>query len=304
MQRAARTYEIGLLTVVVFLLWAPQIALSQPAPPVDQNKLFWQAPPGWYILHYNDANGNLCHDPGEPWLVGGDSTHASWKPDYTCWMASATNLLVYSGFANPYVGWLGAGVPPDPNMSVWGNWFFACGPGAMTFDDGGWQDWGLANAGVAFLVPIRTVPEFGGIWQDAAGNPINPINWCKARLDTECVPVGLTCWWHPAGAPYDEAPGPIDPDLSWGYHAITLWDINVAAGTVTITDSDDEGILGTWPVPIGARVAPYAFGAGIWTVNLYPGVIAQVNYAVAIAGGGPSATEETTWGQIKAEFGE
>jgi hypothetical protein len=275
---------------------------------VDQNKLFWQLPPGAYNMHFNDLNGNLVHDPGEPILAGGDSVHNVIRADLSCWIASTSNLLVYSGFANPYMNWLVNGIPPDPNVSVWGLTYWAAGPGARTVDDGGWQDWGLSHAGVVFLVPIRTIPEFGGNWFDGMGNAINPIQWCKARLDTECVPVGLTCWFQAADGstpvpPYEEAPGPYDLSNAFGYHAITLWDIDTANLLLTITDSDDIGILGGPPAGVGPRTVPYNYNGIKWVITpLYPGINAEINYAVAIAGGGPSATEASTWGRIKGMY--
>jgi hypothetical protein len=290
------------------ILFAGHDAAAQPGPAVDQNKSFWSPAAQIYILHYNDANLNLCHDPGEPYLAGGDSVHTSQRPDLSCWMASASNLLVHSGAANPYPGWLGAGIPPDPNVSVWGNWYFACGPGARTFDDGGWQDWALSFAGVPFYVPIRTVPEFGGKWFTGAGAAVNPIIWCKARLDSECVPVGLTCWFQPADGttpvpPYEEAPGPYDLNSALGYHAITLWDVDTTAMNLTITDSDDIGILGGPPAGVGPRVVPYQWNGITWVITpLYPNINAEINYAVAMTGGGPSATEGTSWGRIKNMF--
>ncbi len=298
----------SVLAVAACMLLLASAVWSAPGPALDQNKLFWSVPGKVYVLHFNDLNGNTVHDPNEPFLPGGDAVHNVVRPDLSCWMASTSNLLVYSGFANPYMNWLGAGVPPDPNMSVWGLWYWAAGPGARTFDDGGWQDWGLSFAGVPFLVPIRTIPEFGGNWFDGFGNAVNPITWCKARLDSECVPVGLTCWFQAADGttpvpPYEEAPGPYNLQTSFGYHAITLWDIDTANLNLTITDSDDIGILGGPPAGVGPRVVPYQWNGIKWIITpLYPGTNAEINYAVAIAGGGPSATEATTWGRIKGMY--
>jgi hypothetical protein len=303
-----RTLRLSVLAVAACVLLVAAAAWSAPGPAVDQNKLFWSAPVNIYVMHINDLNGNTVHDPNEPFLAGGDPVHNVVRPDLSCWMASTSNLLVYSGFANPYMNWLGAGVPPDPNVSVWGLWYWAAGPGARTVDDGGWQDWGLAFAGVPFLVPIRTIPEFGGTWFDGAGNAANPITWCKARLDSECVPVGLTCWFQAVGStnplpPYEEAPGPYNLQNAFGYHAITLWDIDTANLNLTITDSDDIGILGGPPAGQGPRVVPYQWNGVKWVITpLYPGINAEINYAVAIAGGGPSATEATTWGRIKGMY--
>ena len=294
--------------IALAVLVSALAVLGQPGPPVDQNKQFWFAANQLYILHFNDVLINMCHDPGEPILVGGDSTHNATRPDLSCWLASTSNLMVYSGFANPYLGWLLNGVPPDPNVSVWGNMYWACGAGARTFDDGGWQDWALAFAGVPAYVPIRTVPEFGGPWFTGGGAAVNPITWCKARLDSECVPVGLTCWFQPADGttptiPYDEAPGPYDLSSAFGYHAITLWDIDTTNTLLTITDSDDIGILGGPPAGVGPRTVPYQWNGVKWVITpLYPNINAEINYAVAVTGGGPSATDPTSWGKIKAMY--
>jgi hypothetical protein len=298
---------VWIWSVILAVLVCGSAASAGPGPAVDQNKQFWSAAALIYILHFNDANLNLCHDPGEGILVGGDAIHNAIRPDYSCWLASTSNLLVYSGFANPYQGWLLNGVPPDPNVSVWGNFYWACGPGARTFDDGGWQDWALSAAGVAFHVPIRTIPEFGGPWFTGGGAAVNPITWCKARLDSECVPVGLTCWFQPADGttptiPYEEAPGPYDLTSATGYHAITLWDVDTTNTLLTITDSDDIGILGGPPAGVGSRTVPYQWNGVKWIITpLYPGINAEINYAVAVSGGS-SATRPTSWGEIKSMY--
>ncbi|MFH1311652.1 MAG: hypothetical protein ABIJ00_00340 [Candidatus Eisenbacteria bacterium] len=299
---------MSMIITAAIVLACVSTLVAQPGPPVDQNKQSWSAAGQLYILHYNDINLNMCHDPGEPFLAGGDAVHNAVRPDLSCWLASTSNLLVYSGFANPYMGWLLNGVPPDPNLSVWGLPYWACGPGARTFDDGGWQDWGLSFAGSPFHVPIRTNPEFGGPWFTGAGLPVDPIKWCKARLDTECVPVGLTCWFQPSDGttptiPYEEAPGPYNLSTAFGYHAITLWDIDIANLMLTITDSDDIGILGGPPAGVGPRTVPYQWNGIKWVITpLYPGINAEINYAVAISGGGPSQVEPGTWGNIKRMF--
>lgn len=301
---------LSMILAAVIVLACVTALVAQPGPAVDQNKQFWSVPGQIYILHYNDINLDTCHDPGEPFLAGGDAVHNAIRPDLSCWLASTSNLLVYSGFANPYMGWLLNGVPPDPNLSVWGLPYWACGPGARTFDDGGWQDWGLSFAGPAFHVPIRTVPEFGGPWFTGGGLAVNPIKWCEARLDTECVPVGLTCWFQPADGstptiPYEEAPGPYDLSSAFGYHAITLWDIDTVNLLLTITDSDDIGILGGPPAGVGPRTVPYQWNGIKWIITpLYPGINAEINFAVAISGGGPTQVEPSTWGSIKSLFAE
>jgi hypothetical protein len=251
-------------------------ALAQP----DQNKLFNSPTLGW-VLYYTDGDGDWWHDPGEPFFAGPGGN--DWNGDMSCWMASASNLLVFDGHANPYnPGWLGTGGAASPSVSPWGAVIAAPGAGAfMTFDDGGWQHWAIAHDGKAYQGPIKTIPEFvGGVWGT------NPITWCQARF-AENHAVGLTVWWGtpPRGA----LPGRVDLTLGYGYHAITIYEINVAAGTVTITDSDD-GVA-------GSRVCAYTYApGGPWVIqNLYPGINVQVNYAVALVGAIPTLTE---WGLI------
>lgn len=251
-----------IITVLLGFVFTSGVVLAQP----DQNKLFYGPVSGW-ILYYTDADLDGWHDPGEAFFAGPGGN--DWNPDNSCWMASASNLLVDGGYANPYnPGWLRFGGAPSPNVSPWGAGVNAGGGGAfMTFDDCGWQHWAIAHTGLAFQGPIISVAEFGaGTWA------INPINWCLARF-AEGHAVGLTVWW---GAPAVGAlPGRVDLTLNWGYHAITLYGINEAAGTITITDSDDR--------VVGARVCNYTFIGNDWVIqNLYPGINAHVNYAVAL----------------------
>ena len=266
---------VGLGALVTLLVSGP--ALPLPLPIRDQNKQLWNAG-GWYQLDYNEAApANGWHDPGEACRPPIPPPPAVTKNDYSCWIASACNLLAHSGVSpvGGYFGIIETGAGASPNVDQWGNGFAAGGGGgAMTFDDTGFPDWTLRPH--ALRGPIVTRPKFGGAWALPAGT--TPIAWCQTRLTTEHVPVSLAVWWGGVGDHY--APGPIDPGLTMGYHAITLWEIDVAKGELTITDSDDGGIMGV----AGARDVDYAFagGHGAWTINIYPGVTATVNYAVAL----------------------
>jgi len=291
--------------VAAILILSPHLSLSAAGPPVDQDKLFPQPPPLGYILGYSNLDSDFWHDAGEPWTPAG--TLDSFAFDYSCWMASASNLLVHAGNANPYLTWLGSGAAVSPNVSVWSQTYLADGGDApsdsMTFDEGGWQDWALAFAGVPIDGPIMTVPEFGGAWVNLSGAPVDPVEWCRCRLDAD-IPVGLTCWWGDTSNYETKGPGPIDHDAigeHWGYHAITLWDIG--EGLLTITDSDDFMLDGQ---PLGtARTVAYSYTDGVWTIGLYTTVLnvtATVNYAVAILGEHPSAVGESSWGGVKTLF--
>jgi len=266
-----------MVAIAMVFVFGSSAALAQP----DQDKLYRHPTFGW-ILYFTDTDADTWHDPGEPFWPGPDG--AVWNGDMTCWMASASNLLVFEGYPNPYnPTWLGDGGAPSASISPWGIVFTAPGGGAfMTFDDGGWQHWAIAHDGKAYQGPIITVPEFaGGVWAT------NPITWCQNRF-AEGFAVGVTLWW--GSVPRGTLPGRVDLTLPYGYHAITIYEINDVAGTVTITDSDD-GIA-------GPRVCNYTYApGGPWVIqNLYPGINVTVNYAVGLVREEiPTLTE---WGLI------
>lgn len=256
--------------VALILAFGSGTARAQP----DQNKQVYSPGRGGWILNYIDLDVDGWHDPNEAWFSRWDP-NMTWGPDNSCWMASASNLLVFEGRVNPYLGWLGLGGAASPNPRPWGGQITVGGGGAfMTFDDGGWQHWALDQVGVAYQGPILTTSEFTpGIWA------INPITWCQSRL-AEGHLCGLTVYW---GTPAPDAiPIRVDPENagSTGYHAITL--INVSAGTVTITDSDD--------LTSGPQQFPYTWDGTDWIIkNLYYSLDpnshmkdVHVNYAVAI----------------------
>jgi hypothetical protein len=255
----------------MFLAFGSATALAQ----ADQDKLYYDATNGW-ILYYTDTDVDGWHDPGEAFFAAPGGT--DWNPDNSCWMASASNLMVTEGLGNQYnPPWLQNGAAPSPCISPWGAVVTAPGGGvARTFDDGGWQHWALAFAALKFQGPIITTTEFG-----APAWLVNPITWSKDRIN-EGHAVGLTVWW---GSPKSgRLPGRVEKGAVDGYHAITLYEINDVAGTVTITDSDD-GVAGT-------RVCNYSYtviaGRGDWVIqNLYSGINVHVNYAVALMSTGP-----------------
>ncbi|MDH4035716.1 MAG: hypothetical protein OEV80_18135, partial [candidate division Zixibacteria bacterium] len=247
----------------------PLLAATVLAQP-DQNKHNFNPANGW-ILNFTDGMPlDGMHAPGEPIFPGAGGN--DWNSDLSCWMASASNLMVFEGLPNLYdPPWLGGGVPPSPNVSSWGGVVPANVGAAMTFDDGGWQHWALASVPVMFQGPIFTGLEFvPRSWA------INPIDWCQARFD-EGHACGITLYWGDVkrGTP----PGGYKKGDLDGYHAITIYEFNPAAGTVLITDSDDGG-------PPAAVWVPYFFGVvggmGQWDIIL-PGIgVTHVNYAVAL----------------------
>lgn len=233
--------------------------------PWDQEKLFFDPAQQSYTLFYTDGDLDGWHDPGEPYFTGPDPSANDWNFDYSCWMASATNILQHECRGNSYRDWLRDGGAPSPSTSPWGVVINAEGGGDhMTFDDGGWQHWALDDAGCIFSGPITTTTE-SGTWS------INPINWCRNRLASDYL-IGITIYW--GKLPPDALPGWIDPTKQGGYHAITLWDIDPAAGTLTITDSDDQFD--------GQLVLLYTFTNNDWVIqNWVPGHNAHINYAVS-----------------------
>jgi len=235
----------------------------------DQNKLFFDPVFQTFTLYLTNVDADNCHDPSEPYFAGPDPNADAMASDLSCWMASASNIMQHECQGNYYLSWLRDGAAPSPNTSPWGVVVNSCSPFGdggdhMTFDDGGWQHWALEHAGCIFSGPITTTTEFG-TWS------INPIDWCRNRLASDYL-IGIIIWWGtpPPGA----LPGWIGHDKLDGYHAITLWDIDPVAGTLTITDSDDQAV--------GQRVLSYTFTNNDWVIqNWMPGQDAHINYAVS-----------------------
>jgi hypothetical protein len=188
----------------------PATSIAQPGPPVDQNKYRPDL-----MLFYLDSDADTWHDPGEVFDDASGGGYVS-KNDNSCWMASASNMLMYAGHANPYgqpapgaPGWLGNGGAPSPSVSSWGNVYSVGGGGsAMTWDDGGFQHWAIAHAGIECPPPAYALQEFTpGTWL------IDPVTWCKHRIDMG-FPVGLTVWW--GSPPKGTLPGRVDLTKDFG----------------------------------------------------------------------------------------
>ena len=274
--------------VLIALILALGSGTAQAQP--DQNKQVYSPGQGGWILYYSDPDVDGWHDPNEAWFT--IDPNMNWGPDNSCWMASASNLLVFEGRVSPYFGWLGGGGAASPSPRPWGGQITAGGGGSfMTFDDGGWQHWALDQVGVAYQGPILTTSEFTpGTWA------INPVTWCQTRL-AEGHLCGLTVYW---GKPAPDAiPIRVDPEKaeSTGYHAITL--IDITAGTITITDSDD--------LVAGSQQFSYTWDGTDWIIkDLYyspdPNAHvkeAHVNYAVALQAKLGSPTTITYQGRLK-----
>ncbi len=278
----------------VVLVFGASVALGQAGPPRDQDKLLndptlWgpspQKPRGW-SLQFTDSDGDTWHDKGEQYsaVAGG----RPWRTDRSCWMASAANMLDHEGFGNPYLGWLKNGGARSSNFSTWQDEYYsASGENRMTFDDGGWQHWALEYAGRDLQGPIVTHPEFGGAWEQ------DPIAWCQRKLAANHA-VGLTIHWGQGGGGREECPrlpGRLDRSSPCGYHAITLWEIDEAAQTITITDSDDGDGPGETAFPFH-----YNYAGDQWILTDYfPGVEVHVNYAVSFPEETPAVSD---WGML------
>jgi len=180
------------------------------------------------------------------------------------------------GHGNPYIVGLKDGEAYSPATSPWGVVFLAYGGGAFrTFDDGGWQHWALEFVGLDYQGFIKATVEFGsGTWT------INPVAWSPARL-AEGHPVGVCL--YSGYVLRGTLPSGYFADQRSFYHAVTIWEINAAAGTMVITDSDDQ--------LYGPRTVDYIYGSNDiyggndWVIlDLYPGSDAHINYAVCLAG--------------------
>ena len=74
MPTSRRVRTLCSMMLAAFVVLIPQLALSQPSPVLDQNKLRWFAPLSRYDLHFEDADVDTWHD-----TVGG--IWPDWPPD-------------------------------------------------------------------------------------------------------------------------------------------------------------------------------------------------------------------------------
>ncbi|MCJ7729224.1 MAG: PEP-CTERM sorting domain-containing protein [Sedimentisphaerales bacterium] len=254
-------------TILCVILFASRstfaVEVKNPNEEVDTDKKHSNSTNTAYTLYYNDTKyNNNGHDKGEEW---GISNPGGWTEaiDESCWMASASNMLQYEfpslyNAETTYTKLLGGEVT-WPRLNPWLEVVPTIPVGDIyyTFDDGGYQEWVFSGLGPD---SIATADRESFFWVT------NPINWCEQYINAD-HPVGLGIWWVGGGA-----------------HAITLWGIDTAAKTLTMTDSDDS-IHGL----DGKRTISYTYYPGelwSWTVDDFWGdgtnKKGYLGYAVAI----------------------
>ena len=148
------------------------------------------------------------HEPGDPWSEAYDSYYTHQLDDYSCWMASAANILQYLGLANSYNSWA-----YDVGVNVSGTW--------KTFDDAGLQEEALNFAGYT-PVNIHSLPLVGWWLQ-------SPVDWIETRL-TQALPVGLGMMI--SGRPVG--------------HALTIYAIDRTFSRMQVADSAQDPGAYSW----------------------------------------------------------
>jgi hypothetical protein len=174
--------------------------------------------------------------------------------------------------------------------------FPAGGGGLFTFDDSGFTHLALQFAGLPIAGPIKVLPDWYGTWN------INPVTWCKERLDN-CHPVGIHIYWGtpwlPMGPGVDGQAGPMTQTA--GAHCVTLWEIVTIDPTthvITLTDSDDNDGPG-----VGTQLWTTIWNGTEWLIpNYKPDQFGKIYMASAPVGDDPTATESGSWGGVKALF--
>jgi len=268
---------------------------------VDQDKFFRHPTHGW-ILYYIDEDCDRAHGPGEypqagPVVTNPYGAPPLWRPDNSCWMASAANMMQAAGFGNAYalyVNWTRNGTRPSPTPSPWGDAYTANSGDAFTYDDGGWQQWALIDGGCGVeFIRLESEGSRPYVWKNQQGGTVNAIEWCMARLDGTRG-VGLVGPWRLADL--REPAGGRD---RLG-HAITLWGIvldtpgDTSRGTVSFTDSDDGAA--------GLVQKPFEYDNSVWKINqIYGTDTLWISYACWITSG-PTAVKDTSWGAIKSLY--
>jgi len=234
---------------------------------VDQNKqLITMGPYGthFYIYYLDSTTGGTSgyHDCSEKlyYATGGHGGNATGF-DLSCWLASASNLVMHDRFdysygdlprwspdtSNLYKWFSRYGGAPSPANDPWGNLLMANGgvgnDGGMTFDDGGYQHWMLG-----YVYSDNPFDHFDFISTDTLFTEeswsIDPIAWFQKKI-ADGYPVGLAIWGGDPEFRSHEAPSgaPIPGRSEFFYfHAVTLWEVEKTTNTTgffTITDSDD-----------------------------------------------------------------
>ena len=127
----------------------------------------WLSKTPWSHGWFDDLNGNGEHNPGEPVAKQPQSswTQGREAPDYSCWIAAATNMLCYLGKSNLYEAFA-----------------YEVGVNGKTFDEGG------NNYDAIELVGYETehlrTSILLGHWT------IDPVSWVSGKLRTG-LPVSI-----------------------------------------------------------------------------------------------------------------
>jgi|GEM_PF-3538115 len=293
-----RRLRMIVLPIALFLTWS----LSSTAFGIPPSQ--WRDIDKWNLgdsLYYNDdIVTDQMHTPTEDVKATNPGTYRA-GPDWSCWMATACNILWHEGEAALHGGtW----------KATYGRWLMMDGPednqpypwdptqlehpnsvNRFTFDDAGYINWALRRGGFDDD-EIDMILTNEHIDQWPAGT--DPVTWCTDKINN-CHPVGIHIWAVSKRA----EKGPRNSDLC---HCITLWRVD-RIGTsnkytiyVTDSDSDDDGnsqhYETTWD-PIGRT----------WRFTYYD-TPATICYCVAKHGAGATRAEPTTWGRVKSLYRE
>jgi len=237
------------------------------------------------MLYYNDYNGNTFHDATEP-CSDLEIGYPDQAPDNSCWLASASNMMLFETGTSPYRTALCAGGANSPEHFPWGGMSTANGTGvAFTFDDGGFQHWLFAREGIGWEGPIITDEQFAAhAWS------IDPVAWTAAQIGMD-HPVGIAFYWGRGDRQAGDLPTGFYRDRVSGYHAVTVWGIDTVGETITLADSDDgEAIY---------RVLPYEWADGDWYIpaGAYHAQALYINYAVSSRGETPVMADDFRYTQ-------
>lgn len=305
MERTATAVIVAGVLAVVLLASSHTALAGDPVPILDQNKPQYGTTHDFYVrTFYEDLEDNdFKHDPYESFAMGFTSMKRT-RPDKSCWMATAWNLLQHAGHGSEYYTYCLYGGAAKASPNPWsGTICYAdsatstADPNAaneFTVDDGGYPIWATMLKGVLAAGYIQTTTEGSDRWSQ------DPVAWCDGHLESG-RPVGITWWageWVEGACPSS----PYADKPTEGYHAITIWSIDATAKKMTITDSDDQ-------IP-GARQVTYTIEektgaeAGLWewhfTETEYGGKTCKVNSALVLIY--PTAVERSSWGRIKAMY--
>jgi len=302
MNRPATLTAVAVVLAAAFLAGSLPALAGDPVPILDQNKPQEGTTHNFYVRTFYDKDADYKHDPGES-FQSGDPIDRETRPDKSCWMATAWNLLEHAGYGNEYYAYCLQGGAPKASPDPWTG--AACyadsvkstadpnANNAFTVDDGGFPIWATTQKGVAAAGYIQTTTESSHKWSQ------DPVAWCDGHLESG-RPVGIT-WWAGVWVPGARPSSPYADKPTEGYHAITIWSIDAEHSKMTITDSDDK-------TP-GARQVTYTLtaltgaDAGKWAwhfIDTEYNKTCKVNSALVLTY--PTPVERTSWGRIKAMY--